>query len=498
MKILKNRKLHEAKEIFKNFNCFLKFLKNINNNINFQNPIIIEKTILVYENMINKDGVIKWVRFDRWIPGQFNFCKKNILVLGFWLERGWSEEIAKNKISETCKKRSNLGTKTKLEKRKIIFEGKDVEIRFRDISFKCKEYPKCNICGENLVLKKININNVSNDFYYKIINCSNEYCGTKKCSNSDLYKSFLPKHLSENKIKDLNEKTKKRSVFCFEHWIDKGFSEQEAKNKVSEIQKKNAKKVIKRVKITKEFFKNKGYTNEEIINKTLTPTKIDFWIKKGYTEQEAKNIIGENQKKASSFVDYEKRVLPSNIEYWTDKGFSYVEARKKVKERQTTFSLEICIKKFGEDLGLKRWIERQEKWLKNYKKKNYSKVSQELFWELYNLLDVEYKKEKSIFFATLNKETGEKDIENRNNEFRLKLNKSYILPDFFVLEDKKIIEFDGTYYHRINPENELRELDRDKNIKESGYSVLHIGENDFKEKRENVIKECLKFLNLKK
>ena len=276
--------------------------------------------------------------------------------------------------------------------------------------------------------------------------------------------------------------------------------ENEAKEKISEIQAKYAKHVNpeNRVKITKEFYKNKGYTEEEIKQKCSTPTQIEFWTNKGLTSDEAKTKISEHQKIATKNIYYDERLLPSNIEYWINKGLSYEAATEKIKERQSTFSLEKCIEKHGEEKGRERWIQRQEKWLKNYKKNNYSKISQKLFWETYNNLDEHYKKSKNIYFATLNQTTKKQEIENRNNEFRLKLNKSFILPDFFVLEDKKIIEFDGVYYHRNNPENKKRELRRDKNIIDSGYEVYHVSEEDFIVDKSGTINKCLEFLQLNK
>lgn len=69
----------------------------------------------------------------------------------------------------------------------------------------------------------------------------------------------------------------------------------------------------------------------------------------------------------------------------------------------------------------------------------------------------------------------------------MKLNKSYILPDFFIPELKLIIEFDGTYYHRLNSENKKREENRDKNIIESGYNVIHIKELDYINNKELLV-----------
>jgi very-short-patch-repair endonuclease len=75
------------------------------------------------------------------------------------------------------------------------------------------------------------------------------------------------------------------------------------------------------------------------------------------------------------------------------------------------------------------------------------------------------------------------------------LNTSFILPDFFVKNKGKIIEFDGTYYHRPTPENLLRESIRDRNIINSGYKVLHISESEYKKDKQSVLYKCLDFLD---
>ena len=106
----------------------------------------------------------------------------------------------------------------------------------------------------------------------------------------------------------------------------------------------------------------------------------------------------------------------------------------------------------------------------NYKKVNYSKISQELFISIYETLK-EIGFDEKIYFAKLDKDGNIHDT-NKNYEYRLKLNKSYILPDFFIPMLKLIIEFDGTYYHRDNPENKKREKTRNRNIIDSGYKVI--------------------------
>ena len=126
----------------------------------------------------------------------------------------------------------------------------------------------------------------------------------------------------------------------------------------------------------------------------------------------------------------------------------------------------------------------------NYKKVNYSKISQELFISIYETLK-EIGFDEKIYFAKLDKDGNIHDT-NKNYEYRLKLNKSYILPDFFIPMLKLIIEFDGTYYHRDNPENKKREKTRNRNIIDSGYKVIHISESDYKNNKELII---LKIVN---
>lgn len=291
-----------------------------------------------------------------------------------------------------------------------------------------------------------------------------------------------------------NKELKQRNRLCEEYWVNKGFSKQEAIEEISKQQKKSSKCVKIYHGKSKQMLADKGYSEEEIKRICMTPTNTEFWVNKGYSENKAKEIISKNQGEAAKNVDFEKRLIPSNIEYWVEKGFNYQQAKVKVSEHQSTFSLERCIEKYGKENGLKRFNERQIKWLTNYKRTNFSKVSQELFW---GILETEKTiKNGNIFFATFN--NGVKDTSGKNNEYRLKLLNGVILPDFFDLDSKKIIEFDGTYYHRSTPENSLREVKRDMMILESGYKVLHISEMEYKKNKEETINKCINFLKTNK
>lgn len=53
----------------------------------------------------------------------------------------------------------------------------------------------------------------------------------------------------------------------------------------------------------------------------------------------------------------------TRISYYTSRGYSQEEAEKLLSERQTTFTLEKCIEKHGEEKGRKIWQARQDKWM---------------------------------------------------------------------------------------------------------------------------------------
>ena len=127
--------------------------------------------------------------------------------------------------------------------------------------------------------------------------------------------------------------------------------------------------------------------------------------------------------------------------------------------------------------------------MNNYKKSNFSKVSQDLFWKLYEMID----KKDEIYFATLKDEI--KDDSGKNNEYKLRLKDKILGPDFFIKNKNKIIEFDGTYYHRNIPENKKRDLSRDIIIKENGYEILHVNESEYKKEPNRIINNCFIFLN---
>lgn len=249
--------------------------------------------------------------------------------------------------------------------------------------------------------------------------------------------------------------------------------------------------------IYKEYLseKSKGENNVNHKSKTTllerqqkSPFSIEFWKVKYpmKTDDQLNELLKVFRESALS-----DRKFNTRLEYYINRGYTEYEAIELLKTRQTTFSLEKCIDKYGEELGLKRWKERQNKWMQNNKKSNFSKISQTLFKTLYEKIK---NKNLDIYFASLDK-NKQYDDSGKNYEYYLQLSNIVIKPDFFIKNNNKIIEFDGTYYHRNTPENIKREQKRDEEIINSGYTVLHISEYDYKTNKHEVIKRCLDFIN---
>ena len=256
---------------------------------------------------------------------------------------------------------------------------------------------------------------------------------------------------------------------------------------------KNSGKHMKQEKYKKMF--SEMFSGENNPNHTSRATEEERKSRSPFSKKFIKYENVENLEEHIS--DFAKKALKNRIgsttiEYFIQKGLSEDNARKELKERQTTFSLEKCIEKYGEEMGRLRWIERQEKWLNSYKKVNYSKISQELFIGLYFKLK-ENKFNEKVYFAKLDP-NGLIHKLNKNYEFRLKLNKSFIVPDFFIPNINLIIEFDGTYYHRNTSENKKREEVRDKNIKHSGYEVIHVKESDYIKDKNKIINDLFEII----
>lgn len=93
----------------------------------------------------------------------------------------------------------------------------------------------------------------------------------------------------------------------------------------------------------------------------LSPFSEKFVKYNGLPENEMLDRITNTKKKS---VDTKNINNNDNtkIEYYTSRGMTIEEANIALSDRQRTFSLEICINKYGENEGREIWSERQLNW----------------------------------------------------------------------------------------------------------------------------------------
>jgi hypothetical protein len=215
-------------------------------------------------------------------------------------------------------------------------------------------------------------------------------------------------------------------------------------------------------------------------NGRLSPWSKNFI--RGYDEDrhiQAK----ENHRK---WVNEHKEVNVFSYEYWLKEANGDEVLAKQLHTKFQTRDLSWFIEKFGDEEGPIRHQNKTEKWMKSFKKMNFSKISQILFDEIVKFVDT-----TDVYYATFERPVM---VNYKNKEYIMKLENTYVRPDFVDLNLRKVIEFDGTYWHSHSTANPLREKLRDDAIKAMGFDIFHVNEQDYKNDSKKVIENCLLFL----
>lgn len=225
-----------------------------------------------------------------------------------------------------------------------------------------------------------------------------------------------------------------------------------------------------------------------------SPFSKTFWESRGYDNPE---------EKISKLINYNERKTQTQLDWWVEKCNGNIELAKDLyKDRQTTFSLEKCIKKYGEEKGLEVWKDRQDKWKKKvFNDNSYIGIGTSLISNIFinDILKLMVNKSDYLYGNT------EKFIRDSLT------NKAYKY-DLCNIKNKKIIEFNGdywhcnpvkydiAYYHKIKKmkAKEIWEYDEYKYslAKSYGYELLIVWENDYIKNPKEILKKCLYFLNV--
>ena len=229
---------------------------------------------------------------------------------------------------------------------------------------------------------------------------------------------------------------------------------------------------------------HKSKTTEQQ-RKERSPFSKEFYKARGRNEEEVHDFV------KTALKD---RLTETQLEYWIAKGYNEEEAKKKLSERQRTFTLEKCIEKYGEIEGLKRWKERQKKWSKSFAKsiKNGYSGIELMFVE--SILEKMSDVEAECCYSHISK----------NHQFCID---SYRY-DFCY--KNKIVEFNGDYWH-ANPKmydkdyyiarkektaEEIWKYDnyKKKRAEKEGYKVLVVWESEYNDNPDATIQKCIDFI----
>jgi len=279
----------------------------------------------------------------------------------------------------------------------------------------------------------------------------------------------------EDYVKELNKKraTFSKSAYIKKHGLIYGTKKWELV-------------LEKKLQTQKDNFKNKKWNN----GRTLDEYQKRYGVEKGYTKWSERNRVQSYSVSKQRYIDEFGETVGSEMckrikdnssldsfisRYGKEDGLKRYEANCKA----CAITLPKMIKLYGETDGVVRYKE----WLykctdHTHLQLGYSKSSQKLFWNIYELLTLET--QKKCNFAELNEES--KFYEHISNT--IKLHKV----DFKI--NNKIIEFDCDYWHDVEKDNL-----RDTFLKSHNYQILRVNYKDWTSNPQKTINKCIKYIN---
>ena len=225
--------------------------------------------------------------------------------------------------------------------------------------------------------------------------------------------------------------------------------------------------------------------------KKASPNTIEHWLEKFNGDKEKaeyalkmhREKVHEKQKTA---------IQGTNPNYYIHKGYSLEEAKQIIHEKYITNGLSYYIKKYGEEIGTKKYNERINKWLDNFTHTNHSIIADRCISNIIENIDTTY-------------------LRYSNNEYIIQgINNNYYKVDLINLQNRHIIEFFGDQWHcnpiKYKPNDynrhnkktaqEIWDYDKEriKSLEFLGYKVLIIWEYDYIHNTNNIINNAREFI----
>lgn len=312
------------------------------------------------------------------------------------------------------------------------------------------------------------------------------------------WKNLFPYLSEEECINKMNKYNKERNKQCIEYY-NKNYPNLSLEEKES-LRLEFIKNYTSKIDLRGERNGMHHSNTTELERRQISPRCIEFYQKKypnlSITDCEKLRLeYFEKNKEKIKFA-----IKDTNIEFYLNQGMSKDDAKKALKKRQSTFTLEKCIQRYGEDKGKEMYIKRQQKWKSSLQKSfnhsgspyTQSNISLKMITDLCNKLKIEVpEKELCLINENENK---------KHNHYFYDFNYKNV-----------IIEFNGDYWH-CNPliwkssdynkslhltAQEVWEKDLDKKIcaEKHGYKVFIVWDKDYKENPDKVINSCIEFIN---
>lgn len=108
-----------------------------------------------------------------------------------------------------------------------------------------------------------------------------------------------------------------------------------------------------------EYIQKKKYSNSL---EGLKNNHGEEWVEKKLKEFAKGSETLKELRKDEEYNEWFLSRQSTNVGYYIKQGMTEDEAKEALKQRQTTFNLEKCIERYGEEEGRKVWKERQDKW----------------------------------------------------------------------------------------------------------------------------------------
>lgn len=321
------------------------------------------------------------------------------------------------------------------------------------------------------------------------INMLNEYkrkYNENQPTHIEYYEKHYPNLTHDEQIKLHNIYLRTTNIECIEYY----------EKRYPELSHEEHEKMLNDAKSRKKHHplfgeKNPGHNSNttDLERKQRSPKCMEFYEKRYPELSHEEHLMMMNEHKK---IVKQKLQDPKNqilcVDYWLNKGYSIEETERQLKKeyQKRTFTLEKCIKKYGEDEGRRKFEDRQVKWQKAiHESFGKSKIAQsQLAQGIINEIKKKY--------------VGEIEFQLDKYSFDFKYKNI-------------LIEINGDYWH-CNPKIykpfdinkvtgkkacDIWKKDKEKinKAKSLGYIVYTIWEQDYRNNPGLTIRHCMNFIH---